>query len=270
MKVFPEQQFAYQGGTWAVGLTSGSNVIGAVTQSGSWAVSVSNWPSTYAATQSGSWSVEVSNLPATQPVSVATIPSHAVTNVGTFAVQVSSAPTTAVTGTFYQATQPVSNAGTFAVQVTSAPSTVVTGTFWQATQPVSISSVPLPTGAATESTLSTLSGHVTKCDTDNVTLVDASARPGWSKANLVGAATTTVKSGAGVLHSIVINRSALSGTITIYDNTAGSGTKIGTITYGALTLLTDPPISALYDASFSTGLTIVTVGANLDLTIMYR
>jgi hypothetical protein len=50
----------------------------------------------------------------------------AVTNAGTFAVQVTSAPTTAVTGAFFQATQPVSlasvpshavtHAGTFAVQ----------------------------------------------------------------------------------------------------------------------------------------------------------
>lgn len=53
----------------------------------------------------------------TQPVSVASLPSHAVTNAGTFAVQVTSAPSTAVTGTFWQATQPVSgtvtaNAGT--------------------------------------------------------------------------------------------------------------------------------------------------------------
>jgi hypothetical protein len=46
--------------------------------------------------------------------------------------------TTAVTGTFWQATQPVS------------------GTFWQTTQPVSAASLPLPTGAATETTLAAL------------------------------------------------------------------------------------------------------------------
>lgn len=40
-------------------------------------------------------------------------------------------PAVPVTGTFWQATQPVS------------------GTFWQATQPVSVSSLPLPSGAAT-------------------------------------------------------------------------------------------------------------------------
>lgn len=36
----------------------------------------------------------------------------------------------------------------------------VTGTFWQATQPVSASALPLPTGAATETTLATLAGVV--------------------------------------------------------------------------------------------------------------
>jgi hypothetical protein len=43
-----------------------------------------------------------------------------------------------VSGTFFQATQPVS------------------GTFWQATQPVSATSLPLPSGAATETTLAAL------------------------------------------------------------------------------------------------------------------
>lgn len=47
-----------------------------------------------------------------------------------------------VSGTFYQATQPVS------------------GTFWQATQPVSIASSPLPTDAATETTLSALNTKI--------------------------------------------------------------------------------------------------------------
>lgn len=39
------------------------------------------------------------DLTETQPVSLASVPSHAVTNAGTFAVQVTSAPTTTVTGT---------------------------------------------------------------------------------------------------------------------------------------------------------------------------
>jgi hypothetical protein len=48
-----------------------------------------------------------------------------------------------VSGTFFQATQPVSIAA----------SVPVTGTFFQATQPVSAASLPLPSGAATETTL---------------------------------------------------------------------------------------------------------------------
>lgn len=61
---------------------------------------------------------------ATQPVSLVSVPTHA------------------VTGTFWQATQPVS------------------GTFWQATQPISVVSLPLPSGAATESTLGAISAKL--------------------------------------------------------------------------------------------------------------
>jgi hypothetical protein len=47
-----------------------------------------------------------------------------------------------------------------AIQTALAGSLAVTGTFWQATQPVSASALPLPSGASTESTLSTLNGKV--------------------------------------------------------------------------------------------------------------
>src|ERR1700760_1954851 len=74
--------------------------------------------------------------------------------------------------------------------------------------------------------------------------------------NITADATTTVKSGKGYLHTICINTPAATGTVTIFDNTAGSGTKIGTITSfasvgGCFT----------YDVAFWTGLTIVTVTA---------
>jgi len=82
------------------------------------------------ATQPVSGTVGVSNFPATQ----------------------------AVTGTFWQATQPVSGPLTDAELRTSPVS--VAGTFWQATQPVSAASLPLPTGAATEATLSAASGKL--------------------------------------------------------------------------------------------------------------
>ncbi len=94
--------------------------------------------------ESGTWSVGITNWPATQPVSIASMPSTPVT--GTFwqsiqpvsgTVAVSNFPATQqVSGTFWQATQPVS------------------GTFWQATQPISAVSLPLPTGAALDATVS--------------------------------------------------------------------------------------------------------------------
>lgn len=219
--------------------------------------------------------VKIDGSAVTHPVSLASVPSHAVTNAGTFATQSTQSGTWNV-GTLTTITNAVAvtdNGGSLTVDAPVGTPVFVRlsdGSSAISTLPVSIASVPLPTGAATESTLSTLNGKVTVCNTGAVTLVDASARPGWSFSNLTGSATTTVKSGAGVLHSIVINRSALSGTITIYDNTAGSGTKIGTITYGVLTLLTDPPINAVYDVSFATGLTLVLSGTNLDITVSYR
>lgn len=77
--------------------------------------------------------VKVDGSAVTQPVSLASVPSHAVTNAGTFAVQVSSI----AAGT--------NNIGD-----------------------VDVLSCALPTGASTEATLSTLNGKVTACNTGAV------------------------------------------------------------------------------------------------------
>lgn len=90
----------------------------------------------------------------------------------------------------------------------------------------------------------------------------------YQKTNITTATTTTVKSGAGIFHGLMINKAVAAGTITIYDNTAASGTIIGTITFGAA-LLGDPPIPAFYDVNVSTGITIVTSAA-FDITAMYN
>ena len=117
------------------------------------------------------------------------------------------------------------------------------------TQPISAASLPLPTGAATESTLAALSN---KFDNDF--------------ANINTNTTTTVKSGAGVLKRIVVNKiGTSSNTCTIYDNTTAAGTIIGKI---------DPLHTQMvfeYDVVFNTGLTIVTAtGTAADLTIVYQ
>jgi hypothetical protein len=82
--------------------------------------------------------------------------------------------------------------------------------------------------------------------------------------NITGQATTTVKSGGGILHTICINTPAATETITIYDNTAASGTKIGIVTVFAST---NPCLT--YDVNFTTGLTLVTATASSDLTVSY-
>lgn len=80
--------------------------------------------------------------------------------------------------------------------------------------------------------------------------------------NIATGATTVVKTGIGVLKSITVNTTA-AGAITVYDNTAGSGTKIATlkasIVEGTYT----------FDVAFKTGLTIVTAAAS-DITVSFR
>lgn len=85
--------------------------------------------------------------------------------------------------------------------------------------------------------------------------------------NIASADTHLVRTGAGVLEKLVINKAVASSTITVYDNTAGSGTKIATITNPA-TLLHSQMVFP-YGIAFTTGLTIVTDQAD-DITVCWR
>ena len=84
---------------------------------------------------------------------------------------------------------------------------------------------------------------------------------------LAAPTTTTVKSGPGLLHTLVFNKLAANGVITIYDSLTASGTVIATITSPA-TLLSNQG-TLLYDLEFKTGLTIVTSTAAQDITVTY-
>jgi len=87
---------------------------------------------------------------------------------------------------------------------------------------------------------------------------------GYAAANIPTNTTTVVKSGSGLLHSVIINTRGVATTVTLYDNTAGSGTKLATID---TTLSTT---SFLYDIGFRNGLTAVTAGTTpADLTITW-
>jgi hypothetical protein len=89
---------------------------------------------------------------------------------------------------------------------------------------------------------------------------------GFNPTNITTAVATLVKTGAGVLKRIVINKPVATGVVTIYDNTANSGTKIGTITTPA-----GPtgPYQIDYDVMFATGLTIDATVAAQDITVVW-
>lgn len=89
---------------------------------------------------------------------------------------------------------------------------------------------------------------------------------GNSYSNITTATTTTVKASAGTLHTICVNSlGTVASTAIVYDNTAGSGTKIATL--NTLALLGCQTL----DVAFSTGLTIVSTGTVApDITVSYR
>lgn len=94
--------------------------------------------------------------------------------------------------------------------------------------------------------------------------------------NMTGNGTTVVKSGNGVIRGFSINDNTTGGTITLYDNTAASGTKIGTFQIatpsgGLLSSSGQPsPVYITLTAEFTTGLTAVRSGSNNnDITVYY-
>jgi hypothetical protein len=85
----------------------------------------------------------------------------------------------------------------------------------------------------------------------------------FSYSHITTATTTLVKSGSGSLKSICINTFVGGTTLTVYDNTAASGTQIALISAGAVGCFDYGGIG------FTTGLTIVSNKAS-DITISYQ
>jgi hypothetical protein len=83
--------------------------------------------------------------------------------------------------------------------------------------------------------------------------------------NISSASTTVLRRGPGTLHSVIVNDvGSIGGTITIYDNTTGSGTTIATINSNKTAIA-----SLQYNLDFYTGLTIVTVGLPGNITVVW-
>jgi hypothetical protein len=145
------------------------------------------------------------------------------------------------------------------------------------TQPISAASLPLPAGAATQTTLSSIDakfsalGQNTMSASTPVVLSsnhsDISVKNKSSSfSNITTTGTTTIKSGAGIFRRLVINTKGVSSnTFTIYDNTAGSGTVIATVD------TVNSTGSLEYGLAFSTGLTIVSAaGTSANATVIYE
>ena len=145
------------------------------------------------------------------------------------------------------------------------------------TQPISAASLPLPAGAATQATLSSIDakfsalGQNTMSASTPVVLSsnhsDISVKNKSSSfSNITTTGTTTIKSGAGIFRRLVINtKGGSSNTFTIYDNTAGSGTVIATVD------TVNSTCSLEYGLAFSTGLTIVSAsGTSANATVIYE
>lgn len=91
--------------------------------------------------------------------------------------------------------------------------------------------------------------------------------PSYAYSNLLANATTLLKTGQGLLHSIVINNAgAASNLCTVYDGLSASGIVIATIDTVELNGRV-----LLYDVHFTVGLTIVIgTGTAADLTVAYQ
>jgi hypothetical protein len=94
--------------------------------------------------------------------------------------------------------------------------------------------------------------------------------PGGSFLAIATAGTNTVKTGAGTLCRIIVTKVIASGTIKVYDNTAGSGTVIlNTFGCSATELNSNVPHVIEIHADFATGCTVVSV-ENVEFTVVYR
>jgi hypothetical protein len=91
-----------------------------------------------------------------------------------------------------------------------------------------------------------------------------SAVAGHGYKNITANGTTVVKSGPGILHGITVNKLGSASTLQIFDNTAGSGTLIGTLNTAVA------QASLIYDVAFSVGLCVVLAGTTApDVTLSY-
>jgi len=82
--------------------------------------------------------------------------------------------------------------------------------------------------------------------------------------------TALVKTGAGVLHSIVLNGLTTVGDITVYDGINAGGTVLAILHLATATSISVQPMTLEYDAEVTTGIYLAYGTAVADLTVMYK
>lgn len=321
-----------------VSLATGANVIGAVTQSGSWNIgSISTLPALILSAGSaiiGKVGIDQTTLGTTNGVSLAQVGAttvatgNGVVGAGVQRVAIASDNTpfpisqtkaTLSTATVMQnAVSASANGSTLDVAGYSIAVIEVTGTFvatvtfeasnddtvWHAVSATNIGNTAIASTTTTtglfrlsvggfksirarvtwtSGTSVTAKGYVTIAEADpkvvnsllpftiageDIANDVLKVESRYSAANITTQTTTTVKSGAGLLKRIVFNKPLASGVVAVYDNTAGSGTLIATITLPS-TLL-NGPFFLDYEDVVTTGITVVTSGATQDITVIYR
>jgi hypothetical protein len=88
--------------------------------------------------------------------------------------------------------------------------------------------------------------------------------------NITGQTTTVVDTGAGLLQRIIIPTLVTSATVKVYDGLSATGTVLlDTVTMPG-TLLSSGPVTLEIGATYSTGITVVTAGATMPLTVIYQ
>lgn len=92
---------------------------------------------------------------------------------------------------------------------------------------------------------------------------------GYNYTHITADTTTLVKTGPGILHAIIINSHGASATIEFDDALTHTTPVMGIITLPS-TITSAIPISLEYDVKFSTGLSITTGTATLDITVVWK
>lgn len=86
----------------------------------------------------------------------------------------------------------------------------------------------------------------------------------YTSVNITTKTTTVCRTGSGIFRGITINKAGSTDTLTVYDNTAASGTIIATITVASGIALYE------YNATFVNGLTVVSGGGTAgDYTVTF-